>query len=74
MNKSFPSPGLSLAGLRRAALLCLGAGLLAACQPSVALRTPEPITINLNVNITHEMRLKVEEDVEEAFNENDKIF
>ncbi len=39
--------------------------LLAACTPRVALEVPkEPITINLNVKIDHEIRLKVEKDVD----------
>ncbi len=39
----------------------LAGWLLAACTPTVALKAPEdPITINLNVKIDHEIRLKVE--------------
>ena len=34
----------------------------------------EPIVINLNVKIEQEVRVKVEEDVEELFDENDDIF
>ncbi|MDN0074586.1 YnbE family lipoprotein [Crenobacter sp. SG2303] len=38
---------------------------LVACTPRVALEAPkEPITINLNVKIDHEIRLKVEKDVD----------
>lgn len=38
---------------------------LAACTPRVALEAPkDPITINLNVKIDHEIRLKVEKDVD----------
>ena len=38
---------------------------LAACTPRVALEVPkEPITINLNVKIDHEIRLKVEKDID----------
>ncbi|WP_024302721.1 YnbE family lipoprotein [Pseudogulbenkiania sp. MAI-1] len=38
---------------------------LMACTPRVALEAPkEPITINLNVKIDHEIRLKVEKDVD----------
>lgn len=34
----------------------------------------EPIVINLNVKIEQEVRVKVEEDVEELFDENEDIF
>lgn len=48
---------------------------LAACQHRVALEAPrEPIVINLNVKVEQEVRVKVEEDVEELFDENEEIF
>lgn len=48
---------------------------LAACQPKVAVEAPkDPIVINLNVKIEHEIRVKVDEDLEEAFEENEEIF
>jgi hypothetical protein len=34
----------------------------------------EPIVINLNVRIEQEVRVKVEEDVEELFDTNEEIF
>lgn len=34
----------------------------------------EPIVINLNVKIEQEVRVKVEEDVEELFDANEDIF
>jgi len=41
----------------------------------VALEAPkEPIVINLNVKVEQEVRVKVEEDVEELFDENEEIF
>ena len=47
-----------------AALLPLGA-CTAACTPRIALEAPkEPITINMNVKIDHEIRLKVEKDID----------
>jgi hypothetical protein len=40
--------------------------LLAACQPTVKVEAPsEPITINLNVHISHEIRVKVDRELEE---------
>lgn len=48
---------------------------LAACTPTVKVETPDkPITINLNVNISHEIRVKVDKDLENAFDENSAIF
>ena len=49
--------------------------LLAACTPTVALQAPEdPITINLNVKIDHEIRLKVEKDIDQLFSEDSDLF
>ena len=48
---------------------------LAACQHKVQIEAPkEPIVINLNVKIEQEVRVKVEEDVEELFETNEDIF
>ena len=60
----------------RLVLAILGASLaLAACTPRVALEAPkEPITINLNIKIEQEVRIKVERDLEELFKSDKKIF
>ena len=34
----------------------------------------EPITINLNVNIQHEVRVKVEDDLEDLLSEDSGLF
>ena len=53
----------------------LAGWLLAACTPTVALKAPEePITINLNVKIDHEIRLKVERDIDQLFSEESDLF
>ena len=58
--------------------LLLAAVLVAAasgCQPKVAVEAPkEPITINLNVKIEHEIRVKVEDDLEDLFEEDEELF
>ncbi len=47
----------------------------AGCAPTVKVATPsEPITINLNVKIEHEIRVKVEKDLEEVFSEDSDLF
>lgn len=46
------------------------AGGLVACTPTVQVAAPkEPITVNLNVKIQHEIYVKVDKDVDELFSE-----
>lgn len=46
---------------------------LAGC--TVRMAAPEkPITINLNVKIEHEVRVKVEKDLEDLFSKEDDLF
>lgn len=59
-------------GLRLPALL-LVAGMLVACTPTVKVATDEPITINLNVNIKHEILVKVDRELDDMF-ANDELF
>jgi len=48
---------------------------LAACNPRIALEAPkEPITINLNVKIDHEIRLKVEKDIDKLLSDDSALF
>ena len=59
------------------AIVCvLGLLLVAAgCTPRVEMVAPkEPITINLNVKIEHEIRVKVEKDLEGVFNKDSGLF
>lgn len=56
------------------ALLLLGLT-LAACQPTVAVQAPkEPITINLNIKLDADVRLRIEETAEDDIEENEDIF
>lgn len=49
--------------------------LLGACTPTVQLAAPtEPITINLNVRIEHEIRVRVDEELDDVFAENADLF
>jgi hypothetical protein len=54
----------------------LGAMLsIAACTPRVELApSSEPITINLNVKIEHEIRVKVEKDLEDVLSKDSGLF
>ena len=64
-----------LARMRFTLLAALWVVSFAACTPKVQIEAPkEPITINLNVKIEHEIRVKVDEDLENLFDEDDDIF
>jgi hypothetical protein len=51
------------------------AALLAGCTPTVRVAPPEePITINMNIKIEHEIRVKVEKELEDLFDEDTGLF
>ena len=46
-----------------------------ACSPTVKVEAPEkPITINMNIKIEHEIRVKVEKDLENVLSEDSGLF
>jgi len=48
---------------------------LAGCSPTVKMQSPDkPIEINMNVKIEHEIRVKVEKDIEQMLEENENLF
>lgn len=54
-----------------AALLSMSAG----CTPRVEVAAPEkPITINLNVKIDHEIRVKVDKELDQVLSSNSGLF
>ena len=57
-------------------LLPLMALFLLACTPTVKVEvgSKEPITINLNVHIEHEIKLRVEKELESLFEEESELF
>jgi hypothetical protein len=63
---------------RIAVALGLGLGLspgLLACAPRVQIEAPkEPIVIQLNVKIEHEVRIKVDRDLEDLFASEKELF
>ncbi|GAB6053880.1 hypothetical protein JCM17960_27000 [Magnetospira thiophila] len=62
------NPAFSLALL---GLLALSAG----CSPTVKVEAPrEPITINLNVKIEHEIRIKVEKELDQLVTQKPELF
>jgi hypothetical protein len=49
--------------------------LLTSCTPTIKIETPsEPITINLNVKIEHEIRIKVDKELDQLFKSEDDLF
>ena len=62
-------------GVRTFASAVLLALLIGACQPTVRVEAPkEPITINLNIKLDADIRLKVEQEAEEVIESNPDIF
>ncbi|SDK71321.1 YnbE family lipoprotein [Microbulbifer yueqingensis] len=56
-------------------LLLAAALITAGCTPTVAVQAPsEPITVNLNVKIEHEIRVKVDRELENVFEDKEGIF
>lgn len=49
--------------------------IFAACTPRVEVAAPEkPITINLNVKIDHEIRVKVDKELDQVLSHNSGLF
>lgn len=48
---------------------------LAGCSPKVQVAPPDkPITINLNVKIEHEIKVKVDKELDNVFSEDSGLF
>lgn len=55
--------------------ILLFSGLLMGCSPKVQVEVPnEPITINLNVKIEHEILVKVDREIDELLSEESGLF
>lgn len=55
--------------------LCSLMLMLTACAPTVQVAVPnEPITINLNVKIEHEILIKVDKEIDSLLEENSELF
>ena len=56
-------------------LVSLASVVFLSCTPRVEVAAPEkPITINLNIKIDHEIRMKVEKDLENVFTDQSGLF
>jgi hypothetical protein len=73
-----PNSSRTLRSLRGAGpgLLLCGAllGATSGCTPTVKVATDEPITINLNVNIKHEILIKVDRELDDLFSKESELF
>lgn len=66
-----PTRSNAMKGVAGIALL----GILAACTPTVQVAMPnEPININLNVKIEHEIYIKVDKQLDDIFSESSGLF
>ncbi|HGG9051868.1 TPA: YnbE family lipoprotein [Enterobacter hormaechei subsp. xiangfangensis] len=61
---------------KRAGVLAVAVvALLSACTPRIEVAAPkEPITINMNVKIEHEIHIKVDKDVEALLKSRSDLF
>jgi len=61
--------------MHRLLLLLMMGAFIIACTPTVKVEPPdEPITINLNVKIEHDIRVKVDKELEDVFSEDSELF
>ena len=61
--------------MRLLVCLLLAGGPLAACEPTVKVEPPkEPITINLNIKLEADVRVRVEEKAKEDIAANPEVF
>ena len=63
-----PAATLLIAALTVALLTAPG------CTPTVKVSADEPITINLNVNIKHEIRIKIDKELDSILSEDSGLF
>ena len=61
--------------IRSTAIAAITFFALTACSPTVQVApSDKPITINLNVKIEHEIRVKVDKELDNVLNENSGLF
>lgn len=72
---SHPKPSRRIAMNSKLILPVLLCFYLAGCTPQVQVAPPDkPITINLNVKIEHEIRVKVDKELDDVFSEDSGLF
>jgi len=61
--------------VKRATPWIISLWLLAGCTPKVQLEAPkEPIVINMNIKIEHEIRVRVDKDLDQLIDDEKDIF
>ena len=61
--------------MQRHLLIAMLGFFLVNCSPTVKVEVPDkPITINLNVKIEHEIRVKVDKELEDVFSDDSGLF
>ncbi len=73
-NGSRMAPDRKRSGWQVSVVLLAGMLGLSACTPTVKVATDEPITINLNVNIKHEILVKVDRELDGLFSKDSGLF
>ncbi len=74
MRPVTPTPGSKRLGRVLSGLLLVGA-LAAGCSPTVKVEVPkEPITINLNIKLEADVRVRIEEKAKEDIAANPDVF
>ena len=76
-DRQFSQPQAALRGrlIKRGLSLCLAILVTAACTPTVQVAMPnEPININLNVKIQHEILIKVDKELDELISDSSGLF
>ena len=62
-------------GIRNCVMLLATFASLSACNPTIKVEAPDkPITINMNIKIEHEIRVKVEKDLENVLSKDSGLF
>lgn len=70
-----PAPARRPAAKGAAVAAALAAAAVAACTPTIRFAAPsEPITINLNVKIDQEVRVRLDKEIEDLIAENPDAF
>jgi len=61
--------------MQKQLLILITGFFLVSCAPTVKVEAPDkPITINLNVKIEHEIRVKVDKELENVFSDDSGLF
>lgn len=60
--------------MKKTCLVLMATGFLFACTHTVQVETKEPITININVKIDHEIRVKVDKELDDVFSDDSNLF